>query len=214
MSSQTNDRAAAPCLTIKQKFYLPFKRLLDILLSLIAIVLLSPLMLVVSVCVLIDTGGFPIFRQRRIGKNNRAFLLLKFRSMSKATPKDIPTHLLENPEQYISNFGHFLRKSSIDEIPQLFNIFVGQMSFIGPRPALWNQKDLIEGRTANNVSVLKPGLSGWAQCNGRDEICIPRKIELDTEYLKRFGLWFDIKVFFLSIWKAIIAKNVIEGKQG
>lgn len=201
-------------LSKRQRIYLPFKRFLDLFFSFVGIVVLFPLMFVISVCVLIDTGGFPVFRQKRIGKNNKEFLILKFRSMSKKTPKDIPTHLLENPDRYISKFGRFLRKSSIDEIPQLFNIFIGQMSFIGPRPALWNQKDLIDERTTNNVHLLKPGLSGWAQCNGRDDIELSRKIELDTEYLKKFNIWFDIKIFFLSIGKAIAGKDVVEGKQG
>lgn len=198
----------------RQRIYLPFKRLLDLFFSFAAIIALSPLMFIVSICVLIDTGGFPVFRQKRIGKNNKEFLILKFRSMNKKTPRDVPTHLLENPNQYISKFGRFLRKSSIDEIPQLFNIFIGQMSLIGPRPALWNQKDLIDGRNKNNVYVLRPGLSGWAQCNGRDDIELSRKIELDTEYLKRFNIWFDIKIFFLTIGKALVGKDVIEGKQG
>lgn len=201
-------------LSKRQKIYLPFKRFLDLFFSFAGIIILSPLMLIVSICVLIDTGGFPVFRQKRIGKNNKEFLILKFRSMSKKTPKDVPTHLLENPDQYLSKFGRFLRKSSIDEIPQLFNIFIGQMSFIGPRPALWNQKDLIDERTTNSVHLLKPGLSGWAQCNGRDDIELSRKIELDTEYLKKFNIWFDIKIFFLSIGKAIAGKGVVEGKQG
>ncbi len=201
-------------LSKRQRTYLPFKRFLDLFFSFLGIIVLSPLMLLISICVLIDTGGFPVFRQKRIGKNNKEFLILKFRSMSKKTPKDIPTDLLENPDQYISKFGRFLRRSSIDEIPQLFNIFIGQMSFIGPRPALWNQKDLIDGRTTNNVQLIRPGLSGWAQCNGRDNIELSRKIELDTEYLKRFNIWLDIKIFFLSIGKAIAGKDVIEGKQG
>lgn len=196
-----------------QKIYLPFKNVLDFFFSLLAIIVLIPFMLIIGLCVLIDTGGFPIFRQRRIGKNNKEFLILKFRSMNKKTPKDVPTHLLENPEQYISWFGKFLRKSSIDEIPQILNIFIGQMSFIGPRPALWNQKDLIDGRTKNSVHLLRPGLSGWAQCNGRDDIAIDRKIELDTEYLHKFNIWFDIKIFFLSIGKTLSGKDILEGKQ-
>ena len=199
---------------IRQKIYLPFKRFLDLFFSFVFIVLLSFLIAIISICVLIDTGGFPVFRQKRIGKGNEVFLILKFRSMNKSTPRDVPTHLLENPEQYISKFGKFIRKSSIDEIPQLFNIFAGQMSFIGPRPALWNQKDLIDGRTKNNVHLIRPGLSGFAQCNGRDDIRIDKKIELDTYYLKKFGLFFDLKLFFLSIGKAISRKDVIEGKQG
>ena len=205
--------SASSVLSTRQKVYLPFKRFLDLFFSLMAILVLLPFILVVSLCVLIDTHGFPIFRQKRIGKKNKEFLILKFRSMNKKTPKDVPTHLLENPDQYISKFGRFLRKSSIDEIPQIFNIFAGQMSFIGPRPALWNQKDLIEGRTSNNVHLIRPGLSGWAQCNGRDDIELSKKIDLDTEYLKKFNIWFDIKIFFMTIGKAIAGKDVVEGKQ-
>ena len=199
--------------TTKQKIYLPFKRLFDILFSLLSIISLSPLFLVISICVFIDTGGFPIFRQKRIGRNNREFLILKFRSMNIKTPKDVPTHLLENPDQYLSKFGRWIRKYSIDELPQLFNIFIGQMSLIGPRPALWNQLDLIEGRTLNNVHLLRPGLSGLAQCNGRDELSIDKKVEMDTEYLHKFGALFDIKIIFISIANALTHKNVIEGKQ-
>lgn len=197
----------------RQKVYLPFKRFLDLFFSFVGIIALSPLMVIVGVCVLVDTGGFPIFRQKRVGKNNQEFLILKFRSMNKKTPKDVPTHMLKNPNKYISGFGRFLRKSSLDEVPQIFNIFLGQMSFIGPRPALWNQKDLIDGRIANNVHLIRPGLSGWAQCNGRDDIELSRKIELDTEYLKNFNIWFDIKIFFLSIVNAFAGKDVVEGKQ-
>ena len=199
--------------TTIQKIYIPFKRLLDIIFSLLAILILSPLFFVISIIVLIDTGGFPIFRQRRIGKNNKTFLILKFRSMNVKTPRDVPTHLLENPEQYITRFGRFIRRSSIDELPQLFNIFVGHMSFIGPRPALWNQEDLIEGRTNNHVHLIRPGLSGYAQCHGRDELSIEDKVKLDRVYLDRFSFFFDIKIFFESIVFALIGKNVIEGKQ-
>ena len=123
----------------RQKVYLPFKRLFDIVLSLLAILLLSPLFLVLAIVVTVDTKGFPIFRQRRIGKKNKTFLFLKFRTMNVKTPKDVPTHLLENPDQYITKCGRWMRASSLDELPQLFNIFIGHMSFIGPRPALWNQ---------------------------------------------------------------------------
>lgn len=200
-------------LSVRQKIYLPFKFILDFLFSLLFIVLLSPLLIVISVITWIDTKAFPIFRQKRIGKHNKEFLIFKFRSMNKNTPNDVPTHLLENPDKYISKFGKFIRKSSIDEIPQLFNILLGQMSFIGPRPALWNQVDLIDGRNLTHVSLIKPGLSGWAQCNGRDDIDIKQKINLDTEYLHKFNIWFDIKIFILSIINAITRKDVIEGKQ-
>ena len=197
----------------RQKIYLPFKFFLDSFFALVFLILLSPFLFLICIFVWIDTKAFPIFRQKRIGKNNKEFLILKFRSMNKNTPKDVPTHLLENPNDYISNFGKFLRKSSIDEIPQLFNILVGQMSFIGPRPALWNQNDLIEGRKIAHVDSLRPGLSGWAQCNGRDDIEIKEKINFDIEYLHKFNIWFDIKVFTFSIINAITGKDVVEGKQ-
>ena len=197
----------------RQKVYLPFKRLFDIVLSLLAILLLSPLFLVLAIVVTVDTKGFPIFRQRRIGKKNKTFLILKFRTMNVKTPKDVPTHLLENPDQYITKCGRWMRASSLDELPQLFNIFIGHMSFIGPRPALWNQEDLIAGRIKNHVDRIRPGLSGYAQCHGRDEVDIDTKVSLDTYYLQHFSFWFDIKIFFLSIKKAIKRDNVLEGKQ-
>ena len=200
-------------MTISQKIYLPFKRLFDILSSLISMLLLSWFLFIIGIIVWIDTKAFPIFRQRRIGKNNKEFLILKFRSMHKNAPRDVPTHLLENPDKYITKFGRFIRKTSIDELPQLFNIFVGHMSFIGPRPALWSQVDLIEGRNKNDVQLIRPGLSGYAQTHGRDEVSIEEKIELDTYYLKHFSLWLDIKLVFLSIFKALSKKGVLEGKQ-
>ena len=133
--------------------------------------------------------------------------------MNVKTPRDVPTHLLENPDQYISKVGKFLRRSSLDELPQLFNIFIGQMSFIGPRPALWNQEDLTQGRTNNNVHIVKPGLSGWAQINGRDTISIEEKVNLDTYYLNHFSIFFDIKILVLSFVRVISKKDVVEGKQ-
>lgn len=198
-------------LTKRQKAYLPFKRLLDIILSLIAILLLSPLLIVLFVIVAIDTKSFPIFRQRRYGKNNKFFLILKYRTMDMSAPKNVPTHELVDPEKYITRFGGWMRKTSLDELPQLFNIFVGHMSFIGPRPALYNQRDLMEGRTKQNVHLIRPGLSGWAQCNGRDEVDIPTKVALDVYYLRHFIFWLDVKVFFLSIRKAIKGENVLDG---
>ena len=200
-------------LTRRQKIYLPFKRFLDIVLSLVAILLLSPLLFALFIIVAIDTKSFPIFRQRRFGKNNKFFLILKYRTMDMSAPKNVPTHEFVDPEKYITRFGRWMRKTSLDELPQLFNIFVGHMSFIGPRPALYNQLDLMDGRTAKNVHILRPGLSGWAQCNGRDEIDIPTKVELDAYYLKHFNFWFDIKIFFLSIRKAIKGENVLDGKK-
>ena len=148
-----------------------------------------------------------------IGKNNKEFLILKFRTMNVNTPRDVPTHLLENPDQYITKVGKFLRKSSIDELPQLLNIFIGHMSFIGPRPALWSQEDLISDRTSENVHLIRPGLTGWAQINGRDTISIEEKVKLDTYYLKHFSIWLDIKILILSIVRVISKKDVLEGKQ-
>lgn len=199
--------------TTRQKIYLPFKRLLDIFFSLFLILLLSPIFFILFFIVLIDTKGFPIFRQKRIGKNSKEFLILKFRSMNVNTPKDVPTHLLENPDQYITRFGKYLRKSSLDELPQLFNIFVGHMSFIGPRPALWSQADLISERNDNDVSIIRPGLTGYAQINGRDTISISKKVELDTYYLHHFNIWLDMKILLLTLFKTIKEEDVLEGKQ-
>lgn len=196
-----------------QKIYLPFKRLFDILFSLIFIIVLSPLFIILFFVVLIDTHGFPIFRQLRIGKNNKKFLILKFRTMNVNTPKDIPTHLLENPDKYITKAGKYLRKSSLDELPQLFNIFVGHMSFIGPRPALWSQLDLIEERNKCHVEKIRPGLTGLAQCKGRDTLDIPSKVSFDKEYLHKFNLFLDIKLLFMTFLNTISEKDVIEGKQ-
>ena len=198
-------------LSTRQKVYLPFKRAFDILFSFLAILLLSPLFLIVSIIVLIDTKGFPIFRQRRIGKNDKEFLILKFRTMHKDTPRDVPTHLLEHPERYVTKTGKWLRKMSLDELPQLFNVFVGHMSFIGPRPALWCQEDLIALRDEAGVQRLRPGLSGHAQVHGRDALTIEEKAKLDEEYLHRFNLWFDIKTLFLTFGKALSHKDFIEG---
>ena len=195
-----------------QKIYLPFKRLFDIFFSFLLILLLSPLFIVLFIIVFIDTKGFPIFRQRRIGRNDKEFLILKFRTMNVNTP-DVPTHLLENPEQYITKFGKYLRKSSLDELPQLFNIFIGHMSFVGPRPALWSQLDLISLRDKVDVQIIRPGLTGWAQTHGRDVISIEEKVSLDEYYLKHFNLFLDIKIFFLSISHVISEKDVLEGKQ-
>lgn len=200
-------------LTTRQKIYLPFKRVFDLLSSFLLILLFIPLWIILSVVVLIDTHGFPIFRQKRMGKNNKEFLILKFRTMNVNTPRDVPTDLLDNPDRYITKCGKWLRKSSLDELPQLFNIFIGQMSFIGPRPALWNQKELIEVRTNDNVHIIRPGLTGWAQVNGRDTVSVEIKTNLDKYYLEHFNVWFDIKIVFLTIARVLTGKDVIEGKQ-
>ena len=199
-------------LTARQKFYLPFKRLLDIFCSLAAIIVFSPLYLIIAIIIKCSSKGPVFFKQERIGKNKKHFKILKFRTMRIDTPKDVPTHMLENPEAYITRIGKFLRKTSLDEIPQAFNIFAGQMSVVGPRPALWNQDDLIEERDKYFANNIKPGLSGWAQCNGRDTLPIPEKAKLDGEYAKRFNIWFDIKIVFKTVFQAFRGKDEVEGK--
>lgn len=156
-----------------------FKRLLDFLISFIAIIVLTPVWIILSILIFVTDPGKILFTQKRVGKNKKFFKILKFRTMKMSTPKDVPTHMLENPDQYFTPIGKFLRKTSLDELPQLFNIFVGQMAIIGPRPALWNQDDLIEERDRYNANSVRPGLTGWAQINGRDELEIPVKAKFD-----------------------------------
>ena len=146
-----------------------------------------------------------------MGRNDKEFLILKFRTMNVNTPRDVPTHLLEHPERYVTRCGKFLRKMSLDELPQLFNVFVGQMSFIGPRPALWCQEDLIQERDNYGVQQLRPGLSGYAQVHGRDTLTIEEKAKLDAYYLEHFSLWLDIKILFLSFARALTHKDFVEG---
>ena len=198
-------------LSTRQKIYLPFKRFFDIFLSLLAILVFSPLYIILALLVKVTSKGPIFFRQERIGKNKKHFNILKFRTMRIDTPKDIPTHLLENPEQYITGVGKFLRKTSLDEIPQAFNILIGQMSIVGPRPALYNQDDLVSERDKYYANNLKPGLSGWAQCNGRDTLPIPEKAKLDGEYVKKFNVWFDIKIIIKTFFQAFRGKDEVEG---
>ena len=198
-------------LSTRQKIYLPFKRFFDIFLSLLAIVVFSPLYIILAILVKLTSKGPIFFKQERIGKNKKHFKILKFRTMRIDTPKDVPTHKLENPEQYITGLGKFLRKTSLDEIPQAFNIFIGQMSIVGPRPALYNQDDLVSERDKYHANDLKPGLSGWAQCNGRDTLPIPEKAKLDGEYVKRFNVWFDIKIIIKTFFQAFRGKDEVEG---
>ncbi len=202
-----------PYLSVRQRIYLPFKRFFDILLSFLAITVFSLLYIVIAIIIKCSSKGPIFFKQKRIGKYKKEFRILKFRTMRIDTPKDVPTHLLENPEQYITGIGKFLRKTSLDEIPQAFNIFIGQMSVVGPRPALWNQFDLIEERDKYHANDVRPGLSGWAQCNGRDTLPIPEKAKLDGEYIKRFNIWLDIRIIFKTFFQAFRGKDEVEGKK-
>lgn len=187
------------------------KRLFDFVMSLIGIIVLSPIILIVALAVKLTSPGPMLFKQRRIGKNNDEFQIYKFRTMRIDTP-NLPTHLLENPEQWITPVGKFLRKTSLDELPQLFNILKGEMSIVGPRPALYNQIDLKEMRTEAGIHKLVPGLTGWAQINGRDEIPLSLKVKLDKEYLERKNFFFDIKIIFMTVLSVLKSEGVQEGK--
>ena len=191
-----------------------FKRLLDIILSGCAIVILSPLLLIIAIAIQIDDPGPVLFRQKRVGIHKTHFSIMKFRTMKMDTPKDTPTHLLENPEQYITKVGKFLRKSSLDELPQIFQIFTGKMSIIGPRPALWNQFDLIAERDKYGANDVRPGLTGWAQINGRDELPIEVKARFDGEYVEKLSFLFDCKCFFGTIGAVLKHDGVVEGGTG
>ncbi len=190
------------------------KRLIDIVLSFVGILILALPMLIIAIIIKIDDPGPVLFSQKRVGLYKKHFKLYKFRSMKMSTPHDMPTHMLENPEQYITKIGKFLRKSSLDELPQLFCIFVGSMSIIGPRPALWNQDDLIEERDKYGANDVKPGLTGWAQINGRDELEIPVKAKLDGEYVEKMSFAFDCKCFFGTIKSVLKSDGVVEGGTG
>lgn len=193
-----------------------FKRTFDIVFSFLGIIILSPVFAVIALAIKLDNPGPVFFKQKRVGINKTYFLLYKFRSMKTDTP-DIPTHLLENPEQYISKVGKILRKTSLDELPQMWNILKGDMSIIGPRPALWNQDDLIAEREKYGANDIRPGLTGWAQINGRDELEIPVKARLDGEYagqlnsggFKAFAM--DIKCFVGTIFSVLKSDGVVEG---
>ena len=181
------------------------KRFLDILLSLLALIIASPLFLILSVWIKLDSKGPVFFRQKRIGIHRTTFEILKFRSMRTDTPRDMATHLLNNPDQWITRAGRFLRKTSLDELPQLINILRGEMSIIGPRPALWNQYDLVELREACGANDVVPGLTGWAQINGRDTISIEEKARLDGEYASKISFSMDLKCLFRTI--AVVLKK-------
>ncbi len=194
--------------------YMKIKRLIDIVLSLIGLIVLSPIFLIFIVGIKLDSKGPVLFKQKRVGINKTHFNILKFRTMRIDTPKDTPTHLLDNPDQYITKMGKFLRKTSLDELPQIWNIFVGQMSIIGPRPALWNQYDLITERDKYGANDVPPGLTGWAQINGRDELPIEVKAKLDGDYVEKIGLGMDVKCFFGTIVSVVKSDGVVEGRTG
>lgn len=187
------------------------KRILDIILSFFAIVILALPMLVIAIIIKIDDPGPAIFKQKRFGKNKELFWLYKFRSMKLNTP-ELPTHLLKDPDMYISKVGKFIRRTSLDELPQIYNIFIGKMSIIGPRPALWNQDDLIAERDKYGANDVRPGLTGWAQINGRDELDINTKAKLDGEYVSQLSFAFDCKCFFGTIRSVLKADGVVEGE--
>lgn len=190
------------------------KRLIDLLLSACAIVVLSPVYLLICIAIVADDPGPVFFRQKRVGIHKTHFLILKFRTMKVSTPNDVPTHLLENPEQYITRVGKFLRKTSLDELPQIFQIFTGKMAIIGPRPALWNQFDLIAERDKYGANDVRPGLTGWAQINGRDELPIDVKARFDGEYVQNLSFAFDCKCFFGTIRSVLKSEGVVEGGTG
>ena len=191
-----------------------FKRFIDFILSLIGLIVLSPIFLILCIWIKLDSRGPIFFKQKRVGKNKSHFNILKFRTMYIDTPKDMPTHLLSNPDQYITKSGKFLRKTSLDELPQIINILKGDMAIIGPRPALWNQYDLIAERDKYGANDVVPGLTGWAQINGRDELEIDVKAKLDGEYVERMSFLFDCKCFFGTITSVLKHEGVVEGGTG
>lgn len=194
------------------------KRMIDIVLSACGLIVLSPVFLILVIAIVIDDPGPIFFVQKRVGRKKGGqityFKLYKFRSMKMSTPHDTPTHLLKNPEQYITRVGKVLRKTSLDELPQIWNIFKGDMSVIGPRPALWNQDDLVAEREKYGANDVMPGLTGWAQINGRDELEIPAKAKLDGEYVEKMSLSMDMKCFFGTIKSVLKSDGVVEGGTG
>ena len=190
------------------------KRGIDFVLALCGLIVLSPIFLILCLWIKLDSKGPIFFKQKRVGKNKIYFNILKFRTMYIDTPKDMPTHMLSNPDQYITKAGKFLRKTSLDELPQIFNILKGEMAVIGPRPALWNQDDLIAERDKYHANDIRPGLTGWAQINGRDELEIDVKAKLDGEYVKRMSFLFDVKCFFGTITSVLKHEGVVEGGTG
>lgn len=195
-------------------FYLKSKRFFDIVFSSLGLIILSPVFIVLVLAIKLDSKGPVLFKQMRVGIHRSHFNILKFRTMRIDTPKDTPTHLLENPDQWITKVGKFLRKTSLDELPQIINIFKGEMSIIGPRPALWNQYDLIEERDKYGANDVPVGLTGWAQINGRDELEIDVKARLDGEYANNIGFIMDIRCFFGTVVSVLKSEGVVEGGTG
>lgn len=194
--------------------YQPIKRVLDFLFSVVGLIILSPFFILIIIAIKIDSKGPILFKQKRIGKNKIPFYILKFRTMKINTPKDMPTHLLENPDEYITRVGKILRKTSLDELMQIFNIIAGHMAIVGPRPALWNQYDLIQERDKYQVNDILPGLTGWAQINGRDEISIEVKARLDGQYVEKIGPVIDLKCILGTFASVIKSDGVVEGGTG
>lgn len=194
--------------------YACIKRGIDFVLSLLGLAVLSPVFLALIIAIKIDSPGPILFRQKRVGIHKTHFAILKFRTMRIDTPKDVPTHLLQNPEQYITKVGRFLRKTSLDELPQIINILKGDMAIVGPRPALWNQYDLIEERDKYGANDIRPGLTGWAQINGRDELEIPVKARFDGEYVEKIGPRMDLRCFFGTFLSVLRGDGVVEGGTG
>lgn len=194
--------------------YNHIKRIVDFLLAIIGLIVLSPVLLVLIIAIKTDSPGPVLFKQKRVGIHKSHFFILKFRTMRIDTPKDMPTHLLQNPEQYITKVGKFLRKTSLDELPQIINIIKGDMAIVGPRPALWNQYDLIEERDKYGANDIRPGLTGWAQINGRDELEIPVKAKLDGDYVKKMGPLMDLRCFLGTFLSVLRAEGVVEGGTG
>ncbi len=189
------------------------KRCFDLILGIVVLVVLLPVFIIIGISIKMTSKGSIFFLQYRIGKNKNKFTIIKFRTMYIEAPRDIPTHKFENSKDYITSIGNFLRKTSLDELPQLINIIKGEMSFVGPRPALYNQYDLINLRDIEGVNIVIPGITGWAQVNGRDELPIEQKVEYDKYYVKNYSFAFDLKILLITIFHVAQAKDVVEGKQ-
>lgn len=197
-----------------REIYVKIKRIIDFVMALVGLIVLSPIFLILMIAIKLDSPGPILFKQKRVGLHKTHFDILKFRTMKIDTPKDMPTHMLSNPEQYITRVGKFLRKTSLDELPQIINILKGDMSIIGPRPALWNQHDLLEERDKYGANDVMPGLTGLAQISGRDELEIPVKAKLDGDYVEKMSFGMDVKCFFGTILSVLKSDGVVEGGTG